>query len=150
MSEAKFQEEVLRSFRALGWCATHLSPPSCPGWDDVIALQYPYGLVLELKVFSDEDWGKKVSSLFTKAQRPRYLEQLGFNIGVVWVGFMSEEGFCYLVSLQDQSDVSSLSNMTIRQMSEAGSTLGEFYDVDGMVDCLCLKTQTAMSGKIRL
>ena len=86
-SEDSFQSEVLKEFRALGWYAVHLSPPTVPGWQDVLALKSPYGLVLELKDFTEADLDKPVKKLFTPAQLPRYIEQLRSHIGGIDLAF---------------------------------------------------------------
>jgi len=108
--EQSFQTEVLRDFRALGWYAAHLSPPTCPGWQDVIALSYPHGLVLELKDFDKRDLNKPFGDLFTQAQFPRYLKQLEEGIGCVWVALYDkregDESFRYhLKPFFDQSEL---------------------------------------------
>lgn len=117
-NEADFQNEVIKEFRAQGWYAAHLSPANCPGWQDVIALSWPYGLVLELKDFDEKDYYSPLKDLFTKAQRPRYLEQLGYGIGGIWIGLYdrtpdSKEFRYELTCLSNKSGVVNLVNMDL-------------------------------------
>ena len=137
MSEAKFQEEVLKSFRALGWYATHLSPPSCPGWEDVIALHYPYGLVLELKEITPEDHGRHFKSIFTKAQMPRYLEQLSFGIKVIWIAVVEhmddEVSYYHLIGAENSQDISFMRSATVARVLINGKV---FRSSDEMVEWL--------------
>jgi hypothetical protein len=134
-NESDFQDEVIKEFRAQGWYAAHLSPANCPGWQDVIALRWPYGLVLELKDYTLADYQKPAKDLFTAAQRPRYLEQLGYGIGGIWLGLYDrtpdiKESRYELTFLSNKSDVIRLGMIDTLDLTE--------------ISCISYKTAEAM------
>jgi len=84
-NEKDFQKELMKELTASGYYVAHLSPPSHPGWQDVLALIGDYALLIELKDFSLKDKPKPFKKLFTSAQFPRYMNQLDNNLRGFWV-----------------------------------------------------------------
>lgn len=91
MHESLFQTQVMREMRTHGWIGKHLSPPSEPGFPDLVLWKGPLSIMIELKVIRSFDSSKRFGNIFTDAQLPwvvRWLQEGGMPI---YVGILANK-----------------------------------------------------------
>ena len=132
--ELSFQNDFIKEFKARGWYAVHLSPPTCAGWVDVISIHSPFAIMAELKDFNKSDRNKKLKDLFTTAQFPRYIQQFGDGVGCIWLAFIDTtpeiEFDYYCVPIFDKTQLMSFWKMDVKT---AISKMLGFISCGGMV-----------------
>lgn len=96
-TERQLQTRIANEFKNDGWMVEHLSPPSCAGWPDLIAIKDRQVRLVEIKDFDQINPGRKMSALFQRSQPPYYLKCLKAGTPVTVLGCLDGSTLGFVV-----------------------------------------------------
>lgn len=130
-AEALFQKNIIDALRLEGIKALHLSPPSHPGFPDLLCTLVDRFMMVELKVI-DSINDTAMRSMFTKAQLPwiyNWLNEDGAPIVIIVK--IKETGTYFVILVIDKQDAVKLMSQTVRESFNL--SVGFHFDSIGCV-----------------
>lgn len=86
-TEKSLQDRIKRRMEADGWWISHLSPPNCPGFPDLLCLNASEYRLIEVKNFDKIGEREKMSAIFQITQPAFFLKMRNHMVTIAVHGW---------------------------------------------------------------